>query len=87
MVLDSGEKAFYAVPINESKKLLNPFYLAIQAVLSLFATGRKTGMVLDSGEKAFYAVPINESKKLLNPCFISLLYLDLYVLGDDALIS
>ena len=22
-----------------------------------------------------------------NPCFISLLYLDLYVLGDDALIS
>ena len=40
------------------------FYLAIQAVLSLFATGRKTGMVLDSGEKASYAVPINESKKL-----------------------
>ena len=24
---------------------------------------------------------------LLSPCFISLLYLDLYVLGDDALIS
>ena len=40
------------------------FYLAIQAVLSLLSTGRKTGMVLDSGEKASYAVPIYESKYL-----------------------
>ena len=37
-----------------------------------------------------YVADFNTRNKLLThpyPCFISLLYLDLYVLGDDALIS
>ena len=34
------------------------FYVAVQAVMSLYSSGRTTGIVLDAGDQAVFSIPL-----------------------------
>ena len=58
--LNPDENRQEATQIMFEKFNIPKFYLAINAVCSLYATGRMTGIVLDSGWHITHSVPVYE---------------------------
>merc|ERR1712200_244816 len=66
---DDMEKIWHHTFYNELRVSPEAFsapamYVCIQAVLSLYASGRTTGIVLDTGDGVAHAVPIYEGYAL-----------------------
>lgn len=75
-LLTEGTTLFYSAPRNPKQNRermteimfetfeVPAYYLAIQAVLSLYSSGRTTGLVLDAGDGVTHTVPIYEGYAL-----------------------
>lgn len=63
-VFDKKEQRAKATEIMMEKFMVPGFYLAQQAVLALFASGRTTGVALHSGHDLTLSVPIYEGHAL-----------------------